>query len=475
MNGKMLGWRRVLLGLLAVAICSAACTVAATSPSASVEAPAATAEARSSADIPTPDTSTYALWSPDPNATASDTPTPTDTLAPTAPPKPKATPPAAGQPWGGLVIATASNTTSSNGYPLLTWKGQTYGMALASQGDRTSLARQAGDGSWVIVSADIPAVPSAFMAGNDSVLVVMQGQGANWACKTGADGDEECSADPQKIWTSPDGMTWTSAGTLPGSADTYIMFLVDGPAGFIAGANRVINGRWSPVIWISPDGISWRQIPQPASFKDAIVDSITAVHGGYVATGGRNRVQGPASVGAIGGSVAAWWSTDGVVWSNATIEVPKGGAQVLGPIYETGEALLATGFLKTEFCDCAADVSAAWTSTDHGRTWHYHATDTLDWEGRDAFVPEIPVSRWGMLATDGHRFVSFSAPPDVGQLSGAWESFDGVKWHKLTVNGLGYLNSFPRRSSDLQIDDSGVVISWNYDGTSYVVRGWATP
>jgi hypothetical protein len=214
------------------------------------------------------------------------------------------------------------------------------------------------------------------------------------------------------------------------------------------------------------------------------VDTVTAIQGGYVATGGSKRlVPQPGWMGTIGGAVEAWWSPDAVTWSRASVEVPKGGAQWMGQIYETDKGLLATGFLYVAGDDRVAFRSAVWTSSDHGHSWQYHATDTTEPEElRASFVPEIPVSQWGMLASDGHRFVSFSTPVfgwTFGEMpfTGVWESFDGTTWHQLNGAGLEFLGSLILNGelTSLKVDDSGVLVSWDAGADGFVVRGWAVP
>jgi hypothetical protein len=400
-----------------------------------------------------------------------------------APVRPDATPPAAGQPWGGLVFTAVTPAGSQERVLGQTeFHGRTYGFraeALAEGGWKYLLVGQTPDGSWATISSDITGTYGGRLAAGDGVMVAAQWSGETVKCQTDAHGLETCSTGALKVWASSDGESWRAAGTLPGSATLSLSYLTWGPAGFVAGSGTLVDGRHTPVMWTSGDGLTWRKVALSSTlFADAVIDDVVAVRGGYVATGGTGRVIGEMGyMGTLGGAVAAWWSADGEHWAESSVEVPETGAQVLGPILVSDGGLLAHGFLYTDGDAGDGYISAAWTSVDGGRTWRYHATDTFG-DDREGFVPEIPVSRYGLLASDGHRLISVKENFFGDVAVGVWESFDGLSWRELKVEGLDYVNGVVGSEwlgAAMRVDDSGVTLSIQVGERSFQVRGWAVP
>jgi hypothetical protein len=450
----------VVLGVASVAI---ACGSSSESPSAT---PASTAGLQS----PSPSAR------PSPSVTPSPSPTETAaaSLGPTPAPAPEATPPEPGQAWNGLAVTAASPVRrASTAYRQVEWQGQTYGFVTlldAAGSSKFEIARKQPDGFWVPILPDIPDSRGGLLAAGDSVLVAMQDQGRTLDCATGTDGFEHCATDTIKVWTSKDGTHWDPAGTLPGSANVWIDYLACGPAGFVAGGS-------SSVLWLSKDGSSWRKVALPAStFKGAILDGIWAVPGGYVLTGGIERIpQEPGYMGTLGGSVVAWWSKDAQHWTRSSIGVPAGGAQVMGPIYTLDDGLFASGYVYTDGDYGAGYVTAAWTSTDGGRTWRYHAVDTTV-DVRQSFFPSIPVPNGSLLVGDGHRLISVTERSSSTVVGGIYETLDGTIWHILDIQGLDYLNAIVGTdwySVDVTVDETGLVFTVPVEGGVVDVRAVA--
>jgi hypothetical protein len=450
----------VVLGVASVAI---ACGSSSASPYAT---PASTA------GLPSPSASAR------PPASATPSPSPTETaaasLGPTPAPAPEATPPEPGQAWSGLAVTAASPVRqASTAYRQVEWQGQTYGfvpLVDAAGSSKFEIAKKQPDGFWVPILPDIPDSQGGLLAAGDSVLVAMQDLGRTLDCATGTDGFEHCTTDAIKVWTSKDGTHWDPAGTLPGSSNVWIDYLACGPAGFVAGGS-------SPVLWLSKNGSSWRKVTLPDStFKGATLDGMWAVPGGYVLTGGIKRVpQEPGYMGTLGGSVVAWWSKDAQHWTKSSIEVPAGGAQTMGPIYSLDGGLFASGYLYTDGDNGGGYVSAAWTSTDGGRTWRYHAVDTTN-DLRQGFYPSIPVPNGSLLVGDGHRLISMTERSSSTPVSGIYETLDGTTWHLLDIQGLDYLDALVGTNWDsieATIDDAGLVFTVPVEGGVVDVRAVA--
>jgi hypothetical protein len=402
-------------------------------------------------------------------------------LGPTPGTKPEATA-APGRPWRGLVATAAgASGPSVSAQHQAEWNGHVFGFIEQQGPDGRSfyaLAAEAG-GSWTAVTPQIAGPLGGFVAAGSSTAVAIQAGGDLVNCN--ADG-MACSTGPIEIWTSADGSSWTAAGTLPGSTGLIVGYLVYGPAGFLAGSSQAFDGKPAPAMWASKDGSTWREVSLPATFANAAIDGVAAIPGGYLAYGGVGRVNWvPGYMGTLGGSVAAWWSNDGVHWTRSAIEVPHGGAQQMGPIYALEGGLFAGGFVVTDGDNGPGYVHAAWSSVDDGKTWQYHAVDTVA-EGRVTFEPQIPVAREGLLAGDGHRLISIPLRLNAdgsyqdATVAGAWETLDGASWHPLPVEAFDYVNDVAGSnwaSATLTVDETGVLIAFPATPGYDVVRLWA--
>jgi hypothetical protein len=378
------------------------------------------------------------------------------------------------------VTAASPVRQASTAYRQVEWQGQAYGFVPlidAAGSSKFEIAKKQPDGFWVPILPDIPDSQGGLLAAGDSVLVAMQNLGRTLDCATAADGFEYCTTDAIKVWTSKDGANWAPAGTLPGSANLWVNYLTFGPAGFVAGADSYVGGRVVPIMWLSKDGSSWRKVTLTGSiFKNAGVDGVWSVPGGYIATGGADRVPPQTGyMGTLGGSVVAWWSKDAQHWTKSSIEVPAGGAQQMGPIYTLDGGLFASGYVYTDGDAGGGYVSAAWTSADGGRTWRYHAVDTTG-DVRQSFFPSIPVPNGSLLVGDGHRLISVTERSSWTVVGGIYETLDGTTWHRLDIQGLDYLNALVGTNWDsieATIDDAGLVFTVPAEGGVVDVRAVA--
>ncbi len=147
-----------------------------------------------------------------------------------------------------------------------------------------------------------------------------------------------------RLWSSPDGRTWTAVAEFPGSPT----LVRAGAVPFSGRTTRWVLGgttvghsdtgepgfSQTPTIWTSRDLDHWtvRSLPLPAGVVAAQVDALALTRHGYVAVGA------PIEAGEAGGEGfdgATWLSQDGLTWVQLpTIAAPAviadGPAGVLG-------------------------------------------------------------------------------------------------------------------------------------------------
>jgi hypothetical protein len=211
------------------------------------------------------------------------------------------------------------------------------------------------------------------------------------------------------IWVSDDAASWRrlSSGQPPFDG-IFVSGVVGGPAGFIAwGADGT-----RAAIFHSEDGTAWTRTAPDPSFDGAEVRDIKSYRGGFVAIGAHRPTPPPGSPLMVGGpdtsTAAAWWSADGLSWQAADTDPGPG----LGSLDVGASGLFALG---GSGCGGCVGPGIVWRSDD-GRHWRRIGSD----------VVASPA-----YASDGARIIRFDQQGS-GDVS---SSTDGSTWR--TVANLG--------------------------------------
>ncbi len=169
-------------------------------------------------------------------------------------------------------------------------------IAIPSGGERRSLPvlRSVDGEAWTKVGV-LPASKDGWIhavASNSDVIVV-----------TGGSSD----ATRPLMWVSADGTDWTAIT----AAHTNGLDIVDALAANSAGFVATQNGATGVAPWIgSAKGGEWDRVGSLTATLDAAMVDVTASGSGFVAVG---------RVGGVDGTAAAWLSSDGRVWTPATV------------------------------------------------------------------------------------------------------------------------------------------------------------
>jgi hypothetical protein len=267
---------------------------------------------------------------------------------------------------------------------------------------------------------------------------------------------------PSRLWTSPDGVTWT-LGPLRGSP----LLVADGPAGLLAVGFSVSGTVAQQIVSTSQDGTTWTETASPQGLR--LVRSIAGNHSGYVAVvsdqastetsivfstdgvhwspvtvhagllwdsagptvqaaNGRLFLMGGLAPGSglgpdrviLASSVSngqVWWSDDGRTWIRST-----GLAGYGSYIDATAGALL----LHTEDKGIPGGTGFAW-SRDGGKTWQ--DDQTFGPLGQLTCQSECGVGPDGSIGSNGLIFLAVKSDGH------AWTSTDGTNWKAIAWGG----------------------------------------
>lgn len=248
-------------------------------------------------------------------------------------------------------------------------------------------------------------------------------------------------------WTSNDGTTWDRVsleGQIEHFEGTQMIGVTAGEAGFVAvGSAPRMDAS---AAWTSTDGLAWQRVPHGPVFETSFMWSVTTGGPGFVAVGWEGRPEIRAAV---------WTSPDGVEWTLA--EPLPGGEEFQARSVAEGE----DGTLVAVGDSIGGGQSAIWTSQD-GVTWTA-VGDPAMFEG--TLVSSVVAFRGGFLAAG-----SVTAGGGVGVDAAVWTSPDGEEWtlHQET-------DAFPNAYiAGLFADDDEVVAvgasQQNLEGTGSVIQ-----
>jgi len=229
---------------------------------------------------------------------------------------------------------------------------------------------------------------------------------------------------PTPAWVSDDGTNWTPVH----SSSWDAAFSSRWPARLIAAPGGVValGIGTDPNVAFSTDGINWTGATLPVA-EHAIVEDAVGSGLGFVIVGRDGQpdkfsdaienTPPPPGV----GRPAAWISSDGLTWTEATVEGDRVAGAQLSRVVAVRSGLIAVGIEST--ADEGAQTLTSWFSSD-GATW--------------SIAPglELPVGAgfYPLVAGDGDQGVVFGHDPGDSTLT-AWITSDAGAWSQLTFAG----------------------------------------
>jgi len=230
------------------------------------------------------------------------------------------------------------------------------------------------------------------------------------------------------VWYSTDGANWTQAtASAAFSARTNHSSVVFDNKMWVIGGN---DGSRKNDVWYSSDGITWTQATAEAAFpvrcghSSVVFDNKTWVIGGAQTASGWQ---------ASNYLNDAWYSTDGINWTEATASADFGARGWFGcTTYDggSGEAIWVSGGRDATLPVHLNDV---WYSTD-GTTWT-QATGEASFSARTSHTSVSYDSKiWVICGADLSAGGAFTEKSDV------WYSADGISWYPATLSA-----SYPTR------------------------------
>jgi hypothetical protein len=223
------------------------------------------------------------------------------------------------------------------------------------------------------------------------------------------------------VLVSPDGMTWSAADSEPafGGQDVYTEQAAAGTAGYvIVGYSGSASAGYQAGAWYSAGVTGWQQA--------AGENALDGESGGRQMLAVTTTSSGFVAVGLQGNSPVAWTSPDGKSWAVMALPLPSGAARaVLLHVAAVGSTLVAVGMEQTP---SGAEAPFAARSGNGGTSW---TEATLPVPSGNAQVTALAAA--GHVFTAAGTYGSTPGHQDVV----VWTSPDGVTWTAATPAGQG--------------------------------------
>ena len=227
--------------------------------------------------------------------------------------------------------------------------------------------------------------------------------------------DKSSAVAQTSVWTSSDGRHWSPVPPEGAPDSLNVNDVAYGHGVFVAvGITGAMFESYPPyAAWYSTDGTSWTEAtvhtPDHPAWAPIHLYEVIATRFGFLASGG------------VGNDGFVWRSTDGRVWDPVPDESVFGGGehhQQVHTLVEGGPGYMAFG-VEARTDGVGPGVPLEWTSTD-GVNWTRQTFDPnpLPWE--------IP----GSVTAGGPELVAVGDAGSTGQTSSAvlWTSHDGLAW-----------------------------------------------
>jgi hypothetical protein len=239
----------------------------------------------------------------------------------------------------------------------------------------------------------------------------------------------------------PDPLHWQKVATFDGR-----------PQALAAGEGLVVAvGRLDAdaATWSSTDGRTWTLGPPPEGRQRALMQSVAAWEGGFVAGGIAFDAQFSAA------TATFWWSDDGVSWHRAPA-LPEFELGTDSEGRQFGVSGLAHGSNGWVAVGSAQDGPRVFRSTD-GRAWHLGAD-----LGSESDVDDVVAAPSGYVAAGGRGGIL-----DSGSAA-TWWSADGDAWGQpVMLDGAGLVAIAVRDGTFVAV--GGGPAAWTSTGE----RSWA--
>jgi hypothetical protein len=283
----------------------------------------------------------------------------------------------------------------------------------------------AGDTAWTPVWTSGDGVtwtsldPSVFGSGT-IVFDVAELPSGGLVALTGAGWADGSTTKPAQLWTSSDGRTWTAHPGPDVIAQAGLQsfewpLLAAGPGGVLAATS---TNRQPARAAISADGVTWTPLPDGGLPSDFAMAGLAGTADGYLAVG---RTLQSAPEGFEPKNGVALTSTDGLYWTNHPLPDPGVG---LLAWYADDLQVGTQGFIARGNVSAAPGAEFWWQSGD-GQHWRL----VPDYAPLGVSSQTVGRGADGQLLNDGSRILA------VGFGGAAWVSFDGTHWDKLAVSG----------------------------------------
>jgi hypothetical protein len=220
------------------------------------------------------------------------------------------------------------------------------------------------------------------------------------------------------LYSSADGTTWTRSdfpnvgnGTLAGRGGVVV-----------ADTETPQGGSSRPALAVSTDCTTWQRVALPGPAVGSVLD-IAANANGFVAVGYSGSIDSHAK------QPVAWYSADGQHWSAATVPTSTGDGFALAWAGSTGYLAMSDDPGVTP------GIERLWSSSD-GHAWAVTKADPFgvitQGEGQGSAA--------GSFTGDGIRLLAYgragtSAANDSIGMYQYYVSLDGVHWTRLAVGG----------------------------------------
>jgi len=273
-----------------------------------------------------------------------------------------------------------------------------------------------GGSQW---SRDAGETPAVFERPGEQQLNSVAFGDSGWAAVGGV---ASGALEHPVVVVSADGGTWAAADTEPvfKPSGLFTEQVAAGPNGYvIVGYQQLANGKMTAAAWWSAGLDNWaRSTDAAAGALDGAGDrqmfAVTATAYGYSA------------VGRFGDQPTAWVSVDGREWRGISLPVPSGASRaVLLHVTAAGRTVVAVGMEQTQNSGLAPFAAR---SADGGATW---SETTLPVPSGVAQVTALAAAGNMFTATG-----SFGATPGHQDVV-VWTSSDGLTWKATTPGGQG--------------------------------------
>ena len=243
--------------------------------------------------------------------------------------------------------------------------------------------------------------------------------GAGAACGDGVLIETVDANDHYALYYSTDGTTWARSD-LANKANGALV----GRGGVVVADTETPLGGSSAglALAVTTDCATWQRVALPGPKVGSILD-LAANASGFVAVGYSGSIESGAK------EPLAWYSTDGQHWSSATVPASKGDG--LLSVWAGADGYLA----MSNSPGVTPGTERLWSSTD-GHTWAVTKTDPfgLITQGAGTGSPA------GSFIGDGTRLVAYgrSATSPADDSLGTYQyyvSSDGTHWTLLTIGG----------------------------------------